>query len=146
VSPRIPTPPADPIVDRLTQPENRPETEDVIELVGYIGPGRGDGFRIYPDRALQRWIEVPAVVDSQRIDPDDELSQSVIWVKRQTMLEPIFQGEPGQSDGRLDTVAEVLADAPFSTWNLIPETRLAAAQLLDLIAYGVEEEPIGEQT
>jgi len=147
VTSRVPNPTADPIVDRLGDPDNQPETADVIELVGFVGPGRPGRLRIHPDRALQRWLEVPegAVVDSQRVDPGNELSRSVIWVDRQTMLEQIFEAAPGQSDGRLDNVAQVLADVPFSTWNLIPETRLDAADLLGLIAYveGGEEEPRG---
>jgi hypothetical protein len=144
VSPRNPTPAADPTVDRLGDPNNLPDAEDVIALVGFVGPGREDGFRIHPDRDLQRWLEVPALVDSQRVDPEDELSRSVVWVNREMMLEQIFEGAPNESDGRLQDVANVLVDAPFSTWNLIPETRLAAAILLGLIAYG-EEEQIGGQ-
>jgi hypothetical protein len=142
VSPRVPNPTADPIVARLADPANQPDVADVIELVGYIGPGRPGNLRIFPDRKLQRWLEVAegAVVDSQRIEPGNELSRSAIWVDRQTMLEEIFEAAPGQSDGRLDEVARVLADVPFSTWNLIPETRLDAADLLGLIAYGEGEE------
>lgn len=142
MSPRVPNPTADPIVARLADPANQPDVADVIELVGYIGPGRPGNLRIFPDRKLQRWLEVAegAVVDSQRIEPGNELSGSAIWVDRQTMLEEIFEAAPGQSDGRLDEVARVLADVPFSTWNLIPETRLDAADLLGLIAYGEGEE------
>jgi hypothetical protein len=136
VSPRVPDPSPDPIVDRLGDPANQPDTEDVIALNGFIGPGAAGGFRIHADRGLQRWVEVPAIVDSQQVDPGDELSRSVVWVDRQMMLEDLFEGAPGQSDGRLANVKRELGVVPFSTWNLIPETRLAAADLLGLIAYG----------
>ncbi len=135
MSPRIPDPPPDPIVGRLRVAEDQPDTEDVIALNGFIGPGVAGGFRIHADHAAQRWLEVPAIVDSQQVNPGDELSRSVVWVDRQMMLEDLFEGDPGQSDGRLDGVRVALGDVPFSTWNLIPETRLAAAGLLGLIAY-----------
>jgi hypothetical protein len=138
VSPRDPDQPPDPIVDRLRDPANQPDAEDVIALKGFIGPGPGGGFRIHPDRDLQRWLEVPEIVDSQQVNPGDELSRSVVWVDRQIMLEEIFEVAPGQSDGRLDEVKRDLGDVPFSTWNLIPETRLAAADFLGLIPYGEE--------
>jgi hypothetical protein len=138
VSPRITDPPADPMVDRLGDPANQPDTEDVIALNGFIGPGAAGGVRIHPDRDLQRWLEVPAIVDSQQVNPGDELSRSVIWVDRQMMLQDLFEASPGVSDGRLDDVKRDLGDVPFSTWNLIPETRLAAASFLGLIPYGEE--------
>jgi hypothetical protein len=144
VSPRNPRPEADPIVADLLDTDNHPATEDVIALIGFVGPGRQEGsFRIHPDRGLQRWIEAP-VVHSARVEPADELSRTVVWVDRQIMMEPIFEDPHGESDGRLGAVAEALEDAPFSTWNLIPETRLVAASLLGLIAYGEEEEAGGE--
>jgi hypothetical protein len=138
VSPRIPDPSPDPIVGRLGDLDNEPDAEDVIALNGFVGPGAAGGFRIHPDRDLQRWLEVPAIVDSQQVNHGDELSRSVVWVDRQMMLEDLFEGEPGQSDGRLDDVKRDLGDVPFSTWNLIPETRLAAADFLGLIPYGEE--------
>jgi hypothetical protein len=140
VSPRIPDPPADPIVERLGQPGNLPETEDVIALIGYVGLGQDHRRRLYADRELQRWVEVPAILDSQRLDPDDPLSRSVVWVARTTMMQPIFENEHGENDGRLPEVEQVLAGVPFSVWNLIPETRLTAAGLLGMIPYGEDEE------
>jgi hypothetical protein len=138
VSPRIPDPPPDPIVGRLGDPHNRPDAEDVIALNGFVGPGAAGGFRIHPDPDLQRWLEVPAIVDSQQVNPGDELSRSVVWVDRQIMLQDLFEAPTGGSDGRLDNVKRELGDVPFSTWNLIPETRLAAASFLGLIPYGEE--------
>jgi hypothetical protein len=140
VSPRIPSPPDDPIVDRLRKPNSR-DVEDVISLTGYVGPGRDESrLRIFADLDLARWIEVPAsaVVDSQPLYPDDQLSPSIVWVERRVMLEPVFEDAQGNDDGRIDAAAAALGDVPFSTWNLIPETRYIAARLLDLIPY--EEE------
>jgi hypothetical protein len=138
---RNPTPDPDPLVGDLLDPGNEPDAEDVVVLIGFLGPGRQAGsYRIHADRGLQRWLEVPGLIHSRRIDAEDELSRSVVWVDRQMMLEPIFENEQGENDGRLGAVAESLEDAPFSSWNLIPETRLVAAGLLGLIAYGEEEE------
>lgn len=136
---RITSPTDDPIVARLRTGPQSPDAEDVVALVGYVCPGRSGAIRIHPDPNLQRWLEVPAVVDSQRIDPDDELSRSVIWVDREMMMEEIFADAEGANDGRLANVAEVLAEVPFSTWNLIPETRLEAARLLELRPHGPDQ-------
>jgi hypothetical protein len=136
--PRIVTRDPDPIIERLRKPSEEVETEDVISLVGFVGPGRNGTVRIRPDLDAQRFLEVPAIVDRQPLEPGNELSRSRIWVLRETMLEPIFENEAGENDGRLTDVAAVLADAPFSVWNLIPETRLVAASMLDLIPYDDE--------
>lgn len=133
------SPTDDPIVARLRTGPESPDTEDTVALVGYVGSGRNGTIRIHPDRNLQRWLEVPAVVDSQRIDPNDALSRSVIWVDREMMLQEIFADAEGANDGRLPNVADVLADVPFSTWNLIPETRLEAARLLNLRPHSPDE-------
>jgi hypothetical protein len=125
----------DPIIERLRKPGDAVETEDVIALVGFVGPGRNGTVRIHPDYAARRYLEVPEIVDREPLEPGNELSPSRIWVDRLTMLEPIFENPDGENDGRLTDVANVLADAPFSVWNLIPETRLVAASMLDLIPY-----------
>ncbi len=137
MSPRIPDPPDDPIVDRLRKPDS-PDVEDAISLIGYVGPGADGAIRIYDGRDLQRFLEVPAVLDSQRLYPDDELSPSVVWVDRATMLEPIFVSAEGEDDGRIDAATQALGDVPFSTWNLIPETRYISARMLGLIPYDYE--------
>jgi len=138
VSPRIDHPPDDPIVGRLRKPESR-EVEDVLSLVGYVGPGRDEGrVKIFANRDLANWLEVPAIIDSQPLTPGDELSPSVVFVDREMMLEPIFETEAHEDDGRLDAVTEAFGDVPFSTWNLIPETRYIAARLIGLIPYEYE--------
>ncbi len=137
MSPRIPNPSDDPIVGRLRKPDS-PDVEDAISLVGYVGPGANGAIRVYDGRDLARWLEVPAILDSQPLTPGDELSPSVVWVERRTMLEPLFESPPGEDDGRIDAATEALGDVPFSTWNLIPETRYISARMLGLIPYDYE--------
>jgi hypothetical protein len=136
VSDRRPSPPDDPIVGRLRDPSSR-EVADVLSLVGYIGREE-DGFRIFANRDLANWLEVPAIIDSQPVNPGDELGPSVVFVDREMMLRPIFETDAHEDDGRLDAVTEAFGDVPFSTWNLIPETRYIAARLLGLIPYEYE--------
>jgi hypothetical protein len=126
----------DPIIDELRTDDV--EVEDVISLVGFVGPGRDGSVRIRPDYSGQRFLELPSIVHRQLLEPRNPLSRSRIWVDRMTMLEPIFENQDGQNDGRLPEVANLLAGAPFSVWNLIPETRLVAASMLDLIPYDEE--------
>ena len=121
----------DPIVARLRQAESI-DAEDVIALIGFVGQGRNGTFRVFPDLEQQRWLEIPAIIDSQRLDPDDVLSKSIVWVDRPTMMKPIQDLFDQEQTGQLDALLQV---PPFSTWNLIPETRLVAASLLGLIAY-----------
>jgi hypothetical protein len=138
---RFPDP--DPIVGRLHRNETGPDAEDVVALVGYIGPGRlppdadpddpeQRPLRIFADNELSRWLDVPrgAVVDTQRVNEEDELSPSVIWVDRPTMFAEIDWGP----------VTEVLDNSdfkpPLSTWNLIPETPLVAASLMGMLWHG----------
>lgn len=128
----------DPLIARLRKPGDDVETEDVIALVGFVGPGRDGTVRIRPDYDGQRYLELPGIVHRELLEPGNELSPSRIWVDRLTMLEPIFENEVGENDGRLSEVANVLAGAPFSVWNLIPETRLVAADMMDLIRYDEE--------
>jgi hypothetical protein len=138
VNSRISNPPDDPIVGRLRKPNSR-AVEDVISLVGYVGPGEQEGrVRIFANRDLVNWIEVPEIIDSQPVTPGDELSPSVVFVAREMMLKPIFETEAGEDDGRLDAVTAAFGDVPFSTWNLIPETRYIAARLLGMIPYEYE--------
>ena len=124
--PRSPDP--DPIVGRLRIAEDQPDAEDVVALVGFVGPGGTTaGSASTRTATLSAGWRFPRIVDSQQVNPGDELSRSVVWVDRQMMLERLFESEPDENDGRLDAVTRRFGDVPFSTWNLIPETRLAAA-------------------
>ena len=149
---RVPAPDEAVIVDRLRRPgdpgEPRPiATEEVIALVGFVGPGKDGDLRLYPDVNLQRWMDFQPgdIVDSQPLhpDPEDERrgrhpleGRHVVWVRRETMIDqPVF--DPGSLSQ---------ADFPFvgsemSTWPLIPQDRYLAAQLLDLVP--APDEPQG---
>lgn len=150
--PRNRFPDPDPIVQNLLQEGNSSDTEQVVALVGFVGNGRVDPedpenplsqeerthLRIHADRNLQRWLEVPrpAVVDVRQLEPDSVFTRSVVWVCNETMVEDLFVPDDVTAIGNAFNVA----GAPYSTWNLIPETRLVAAALLDLIWYEDEEE------
>jgi hypothetical protein len=128
VSDRNPRPKPDPLVTRLTREGN--ETEDVVALVGFIGPQRGRNLRIYADRHLQRWLEIPSanVKDSIRVDTDDPLGgRTVIWVDRAAMTGPVFD------DAVLKAMQRHFVDGWMSTWPLIPDDRYVAAELLGLL-------------
>ncbi len=145
MSPRTPFRDPDPMPGRLRKP-GEIETEDTIALLGYVVPAElpqeereetpeeSPTLRIGPDLEGQRWLAIPfdKVIDRQQTEPGSEFTRSVVWVKRDVMMEPIFTGEQS------DLLEEALAGAPLTTWNLVPETRLAAAYLLNLIRY--EEE------
>jgi hypothetical protein len=125
---RNPSPEPDPLVTRLTREAN--ETEDVVALVGFIGPQREGHFRIYADRHLQRWLEIPAgnVKDSIRIDIDDDLGgRTIVWVDREVMIGPVFD------DTILEAMQPHFVDGWMSTWPLIPDNRLVAAEILGLL-------------
>jgi hypothetical protein len=127
---RNPDPDPDPLVTRLTRTGN--ETEDMVALVGYIGPLQGGFRRIYADHHLQRWLEIPdgKIVDSVRIDTDDELGgRTVIWVRRDAMTTEVFHA------GVLEAMESYFAEehGGMSTWPLVPDNRLVAADLLGLL-------------
>lgn len=150
--PRNRFPDPDPIVQNLLQEEDGTDTEQVVALVGFVGNGRVDPddpehplseeertrLRIHADRNLQRWLEVPrrAVVDVQQLEPESVFTRSVVWVCNDAMVEDLFQPD----DVTQIANAFNAAGAPYSTWNLIPETRLVTAGLLDLIWYEDDEE------
>jgi hypothetical protein len=138
VSERDPNPAPNPLVTRLTKAGSENETEDVVALIGFVGPGRDGHFRLYPELQLQRWLDLPAgeIVDSHPVDADDPLeSRTVVWVKRAAMIAPIFNETAVRA-----LEAEFADDGWMSTWPLIPDSRLVAARILDLIAPGPEGE------
>lgn len=143
MSPRTPFRDPDPMPGRLRKP-GEIETEDTIALIGFVVPTElpqderdpeeplpEPTLRIGPDSEGQRWLDIPfaAVKDRQQLEPGSELTRSVVWVEREVMMQPLFTDEQGSA------IAGALDGAPLSTWNLIPETRLVAAYLLNLIPY-----------
>jgi hypothetical protein len=98
-----------------------------VVLTGYVDDPDGEPLRIRPDRDDERWLEVPKA-DVISIEPAPN-GLSSVEVKRQIMVEDIFDEDVVRS------VEEALAGAPISTWNLIPENRITAAALLELVPY-----------
>lgn len=132
------TPPTSPLVEALLKVdeetgERLDDTEEVMALVGFVGPGRGDDVRLYPDLDFQRWMDFPPddivrseplAVDSTGVD-----GRTVVWIQREKMFEPVFR-EDALVDFRED-----FAGSWMSTWPLIPRNRYVAAQMLDLLPY-----------
>jgi hypothetical protein len=127
---RAPEPPPDPIVGRLRREGSSFELEDVLALVGYVGPGKDDDhFRMFPDESRQLWLELP---DSISVDsePDELPGRAKVWVRREEMHAPMFK-----EDSVLDALADQFdGDAGMSTWNLIPDSIYMGAAMLELVA------------
>jgi len=131
VSERDPNPAPSPLVTRLTKAGSDYETEDVVALIGYVGTGQEGHVRLYPELDLNRWLDLPAgdIVDSATVAAGDALrARTVVWVRRDAMLAPMFK------DSVLDALEAELAGAGMSTWPLVPGSRYVAAELLDLVA------------
>lgn len=98
-----------------------------VVLTGYVDDPDGDPLRIRPGADDERWLEVPkAAVISIEPAPN---GLSGVEVEGQIMMEDIFD------EDKVREVEGVLAGAPISTWNLIPEDRMTAAGLLELVPY-----------
>ena len=80
---------------------------DVMALVGFVGPGRDDDVRLYPDIDFQRWLDIPRDAIRHH-EPLSNFNGSrhgrmVLWVDSATMLEPMFDPDSSRGDlrGRL---------------------------------------------
>jgi hypothetical protein len=104
----------------------------VLALVGFVGPGNGTDVRLYPDVDFGRWMDIPAadVVSHTALTTFNpgRLQRTVVWVDATTMLAPVFE------QGRPD-FTEAFVGSEISTWQLIPSTRLVAAEMLDLLPH-----------
>jgi hypothetical protein len=127
-------PPTSDIIEALRDSETG-DVKDVMALVGYVGPGRDDAVRLYSDFGGQRWMDIPidqiahqaALEDVE--GPSVRPGKRVVWVQREWMNDPVFQEEalgPGDFE-------ELFVDSWMSTWQLIPDTRMVAAEMLDLL-------------
>jgi hypothetical protein len=134
VSTRAPDPDPNPIVSRLIREGS--ETEDVVALIGFLGPVTDDSAashrRIYPDLFYQRWLELPTnvILDSAPIDADAPGGRTVVWVKREAMRAPIFNPDIAVDE----LIAEHFVDGGMSTWSFLPDSRYDAARMLNLLA------------
>jgi len=130
VNGRVRQPPRNPIAERLIEDPDSPgrETVQVMALVGFVGRGRGQDVRLFPDMDFQRYMDFSPddIIDSAPLD--DGGGRTVVWVRSDTMFqEPLF------SDEAAERLAELLQGSSMSTWPFIPATRYVAAQLLDLV-------------
>jgi hypothetical protein len=122
-SPRDPDPTPNEIVERLQRSDG--ETEDVIALIGFIGPRWDDHFRLYPDAGYQRWLAIPADAIMDSAPAGD--GRTLVWVTGDAMRAEMF------TDNALPALdREFAPGGGMSTWNLLPETRYVAAGMLDL--------------
>ena len=125
-------PPTSPIIEALLD-EQTGNTKDVMALVGHVGPGRGDDVRLYSDRDGQRWMDIPLDQVAHHVPLEDvepgpvEPGQSVVWVQREWMNGPVFL------EVALTDFEEFFAGSWMSTWQMIPDTRMVAAEMLDLL-------------
>ena len=124
-------PPTSAIIEALLDESGN--TKDVMALVGYVGPGRGDDVRLYSDFDGQRWMDIPldqiahqARLEDVERDPATP-GRSVVWVQREWMNGHVFR------EDALTDFGEEFVDSWMSTWQLIPNTRMVAAEMLDLL-------------
>lgn len=126
-------PPNSDIIERL-RGEETGQPKEVTALVGFVGPGRGDALRVYPDEEGQRWMDVPLarVVAHASFGEVDAMrpGRTVVWIDREWMRDPVFH------EDALTDFSELFAeqDSWISTWQLIPASRLVAADMLGLLA------------
>jgi hypothetical protein len=126
-------PPDSNILERFRD-ERTGQPQEVTALVGFVGPGRGDAVRIYPDEEGQRWMDVPlehVVGHAPFADIDTtQPGRTVVWVERDWMRGAVFR------EDALTDFAEFFDedDSWISTWQLIPDSRLVAADMLGLLA------------
>jgi hypothetical protein len=98
-----------------------------VVLTGYVDDPGGDTLRIRPNRDDERWLEIPTASVISIEGAENGLKR--VEVEGEIMFEDIFDEDVVRS------VEEALAGAPISTWNLIPEDRITAAGLLELVPY-----------
>jgi hypothetical protein len=130
--PREREPDPHPIVTRLIKEGSEDEIEDVVPLIGYLGPivGPSDARHrhIYPELGYQRWLDLPMdkIVDTAPYDSDGRM---VVWVERAAMRAPMFDPQVELEP----LLAQHFKDFGMSTWPLLPDSRYEAAEMLDLL-------------
>ena len=126
-------PPDSDIIERLRD-DGTGQLMEVTALVGFIGSGRGGAIRVYPDSEGQRWMDVPlervvsyASIGEVDVSPN---ARTVVWVDREWIRDPVFR------EDALTDFSEFFAEEEswISTWQLIPASRLVAADMLGLLA------------
>lgn len=124
-----------PALVRLAKPGNTDETEDVISIVGFVGPRAEDGpVRVYADEDGQRYLDITfeAFIDSEPV-PDDERGRTRIYVKRELMVANTF-GDPATDQAQmLQTLQGSIEGPSMSVWQFLPQNRLVAADMLGML-------------
>lgn len=116
-----------PVLDRLKKDGTENETEDVISLVGYIGPRLADGpMRLFADEEGQSFLEFEFddFVDAEEISGDERMR---IYVKRKALVDNAFEEDV------LDALAPKVVGRPMSLWQFLPQNRLVAAEMLGML-------------
>jgi hypothetical protein len=95
----------DTIVARLT-PAHESVPEDVVVLIGYVGPTENARTIIYGDPALQTHVEVPTedIVARERLAGEEEslAGRSAVWLRRTALeldLKPSTVEAPNDLEG-----------------------------------------------
>ena len=79
-----------PLVERLISGGAQPGEH--VMIVGYIGRSPNDGYvRAYLDLTLSSYCEIDAsdIVGTASIDPKNEISPSIVWVKRGAKIDRV---------------------------------------------------------
>ena len=131
MSERNRTPNVHPVLARLNVPETDLETEDVVAIMGFVGPRDPEGpLRLFADKDGQRFLEIPFddFVDAEEIPGDERM---LIYVKRELMVQDLFDVE-----AVLQALEQEMDGPPLSLWAFIPENRLTAAEGLGMLPGG----------
>jgi hypothetical protein len=82
------TPPTHELIKKMLA--HKPEPQDVVEVVGYIGPSPKTGtFRVYPQLDLRSYFEIPAdsLIHHAPVDASDGSGPSRVLIAGSTKLE-----------------------------------------------------------
>jgi hypothetical protein len=140
VSERNRNPNPHPVLDRLRREGTDSETEDVISLVGYIGPRLPDGpMRLFADEEGQSYLEFEFAdfLDAEEIPGDDRVR---IYVTRAAMVANTFGDPAGQQSDVLQALHDSVVGPPMSLWQFLPQNRLVAAEMLGMLPRYEDEE------
>lgn len=125
-----------PQLERLTIEDDAPGIEDVISLVGFVGPRDPEGpLRLYADEEGQRYLEIPYddFVDAEPLG--DERQRTQVWVRRALMTDDTF-GDPapdGPQAEMLQMMQDSIVGPTLSLWQFLPQNRLVAAEMLGML-------------
>ena len=109
-------------------------SEEPMALVGFVGNGAtSNEIRLYPDIDFRRWMDIPLGeilhwVPLPNLNPG-RLERTVVWVTSAWLRGPVF------NPAAVINLNANFAGSAMSTWQFVPDTRLLAAQMLDLLPH-----------